>query len=38
MYNNQKDFKIQLNNNIIAELPFIDNYTKYIKGVLVIIT
>ena len=35
---NQEDFNIQLNNNIIAELLFINSYTKYIKGALVIIT
>ena len=38
LYNNQENFNIQLDNNIIAKLPFINSYTKYIKGVLVITT
>ena len=37
MYNNWEDFNIQLNNNIIVKLPFINSYTKHIKGALVII-
>ena len=32
----QEDFNIQLNKNVTAKLPFIDSYTKYIKGALVI--
>ena len=31
-----EDFNIQLDKNVITKLLFIDNYTKYIKGVLVI--
>ena len=34
--NNWKDFNIQLNKNVTVKLLFIDSYTKYIKGVLVI--
>ena len=33
---NWEDFNIQLNKNIIAELPFTDSHIKYIKGALVI--
>ena len=36
LYNNQEDFNIQLDKNVTAKLPFIDSYTKYIKGALVI--
>ena len=35
LYNNQEDFNIQLNKNITAKLLFLDSYTKYIKGALV---
>ena len=34
--NDWKDFNIQLDKNITAKLLFIDSYTKYIKGALVI--
>ena len=33
---NWEDFNIQLNKNITVELLFMDSYTKYIKGALVI--
>ena len=36
LYDNQEDFNIQLDKNITAKLLFIDSYTKYIKGALVI--
>ena len=34
--NNWEDFNIQLNKNVTVELLFINSYTKYIKGALVI--
>ena len=38
MCDDWEDFNQWLNNNIIAELLFINSHTKYIKGVLIITT
>ena len=36
MCDDWENFNIQLDKNVTAKLLFIDSYTKYIKGVLVI--